>query len=216
MRVIGSRALAMRRRWRSMTPTAGSVPSALQPDRAASGLRRGGARTRLPGSRPKAPAAGSRGLAAADSSPAEHRRRGLHRRAGAHRRAPGGRGFARSSPTPGAGRRSPSITWRDICWRRCSSPTLPRFPFLALLVSGGHTQLVDVAGLGPYRISGETLDDAAGEAFDKTAKMLGLPYPGGAALARSPRPAARPLRLSAADARSAGPRLQFQWLEDPP
>src|SRR5579863_3317231 len=59
----------------------------------------------------------------------------------------------------------------------------PAFPFLALLVSGGHTQLVDVAGLGKYRILGETLDDAAGEAFDKTAKLLGLPYPGGAALA---------------------------------
>ena len=59
----------------------------------------------------------------------------------------------------------------------------PAFPFLALLVSGGHTQLVDVAGLGRYKILGETLDDAAGEAFDKTAKMLGLPYPGGAALA---------------------------------
>jgi N6-L-threonylcarbamoyladenine synthase len=59
----------------------------------------------------------------------------------------------------------------------------PAFPFLALLVSGGHTQIVDVAGLGRYRILGETLDDAAGEAFDKTAKLLGLPYPGGAALA---------------------------------
>jgi len=63
-------------------------------------------------------------------------------------------------------------------------PNAPAFPFLALLVSGGHTQLVDVAGLGNYRILGDTLDDAAGEAFDKTAKMLGLPYPGGAALAR--------------------------------
>ncbi len=62
-------------------------------------------------------------------------------------------------------------------------PKPPAFPFLALLVSGGHTQLVDVAGLGRYKILGETLDDAAGEAFDKTAKMLGLPYPGGAALA---------------------------------
>jgi N6-L-threonylcarbamoyladenine synthase len=62
-------------------------------------------------------------------------------------------------------------------------PKPPAFPFLALLVSGGHTQLVDVAGLGAYRILGETLDDAAGEAFDKTAKLLGLPYPGGAALA---------------------------------
>ena len=60
----------------------------------------------------------------------------------------------------------------------------PEFPFLALLVSGGHTQLVDVADVGRYRVLGETLDDAAGEAFDKTAKMLGLPYPGGAALAR--------------------------------
>src|ERR1700691_5654652 len=60
----------------------------------------------------------------------------------------------------------------------------PEFPFLALLVSGGHTQLVDVAALGRYRILGETLDDAAGEAFDKTAKLLGLPYPGGAALAK--------------------------------
>ena len=63
-------------------------------------------------------------------------------------------------------------------------PEPPEFPFLALLVSGGHTQLVDVAGLGAYRILGETLDDAAGEAFDKTAKLLGLPYPGGAALAQ--------------------------------
>ncbi len=59
----------------------------------------------------------------------------------------------------------------------------PAFPFLALLVSGGHTQLVDVGGLGRYRILGESLDDAAGEAFDKTAKLLGLPYPGGAELA---------------------------------
>jgi N6-L-threonylcarbamoyladenine synthase len=63
-------------------------------------------------------------------------------------------------------------------------PQPPEFPFLALLVSGGHTQLVDVAGVGAYQILGETLDDAAGEAFDKTAKTLGLPYPGGAALAR--------------------------------
>lgn len=62
-------------------------------------------------------------------------------------------------------------------------PRRPAFPFLALLVSGGHTQLVDVEGLGRYTVLGETLDDAAGEAFDKTAKLLGLPYPGGAALA---------------------------------
>ena len=60
----------------------------------------------------------------------------------------------------------------------------PAFPFLALLVSGGHTQLIDVAALGRYRIIGETLDDAAGEAFDKVARLLGLPYPGGPELAR--------------------------------
>jgi len=60
----------------------------------------------------------------------------------------------------------------------------PAFPFVALLVSGGHTLLVDVRGVGCYRILGETLDDAAGEAFDKTAKLLGLPYPGGPELAR--------------------------------
>lgn len=60
----------------------------------------------------------------------------------------------------------------------------PAFPFVALLVSGGHTQLMEVAGVGNYRLLGETVDDAAGEAFDKTAKLLGLPYPGGPALAR--------------------------------
>ncbi|HEU0197153.1 MAG TPA: tRNA (adenosine(37)-N6)-threonylcarbamoyltransferase complex transferase subunit TsaD [Nevskiaceae bacterium] len=60
----------------------------------------------------------------------------------------------------------------------------PAFPFVALLVSGGHTMLVAVEGVGRYRTLGETLDDAAGEAFDKTAKMLGLPYPGGPALAK--------------------------------
>jgi N6-L-threonylcarbamoyladenine synthase len=60
----------------------------------------------------------------------------------------------------------------------------PDFPFVALLVSGGHTQLFDVAGVGSYRLLGDTLDDAAGEAFDKAAKLLGLPYPGGPALAR--------------------------------
>lgn len=59
----------------------------------------------------------------------------------------------------------------------------PAMPFLALLVSGGHTLLVEVRALGDYRILGESLDDAAGEAFDKTAKLLGLPYPGGAHLA---------------------------------
>ncbi len=60
----------------------------------------------------------------------------------------------------------------------------PTFPFLALLVSGGHTQLVQVAAVGKYTVLGESVDDAAGEAFDKTAKLLGLGYPGGPALAR--------------------------------
>lgn len=63
-------------------------------------------------------------------------------------------------------------------------PDPPPFPHVALLVSGGHTMLVEVRGLGDYRLLGETRDDAAGEAFDKTAKLLGLPYPGGPELAR--------------------------------
>jgi len=64
------------------------------------------------------------------------------------------------------------------------SASPPRFPFVALLVSGGHTQIMRVSGVGQYELLGETLDDAAGEAFDKTAKLLGLGYPGGPALAR--------------------------------
>jgi N6-L-threonylcarbamoyladenine synthase len=60
----------------------------------------------------------------------------------------------------------------------------PKFPFLALLVSGGHTQLIEVQAIGQYRLLGESIDDAAGEAFDKVAKLLGLSYPGGPAIAR--------------------------------
>jgi N6-L-threonylcarbamoyladenine synthase len=60
----------------------------------------------------------------------------------------------------------------------------PEFPFIALLVSGGHTQLMRVDGVGHYELLGETIDDAAGEAFDKTAKLLGLGYPGGPALSK--------------------------------
>ncbi|WP_088286707.1 tRNA (adenosine(37)-N6)-threonylcarbamoyltransferase complex transferase subunit TsaD [Ideonella sp. A 288] len=60
----------------------------------------------------------------------------------------------------------------------------PQFPFIALLVSGGHTQLMQVEAVGSYRLLGETIDDAAGEAFDKSAKLLGLGYPGGPALSR--------------------------------
>ena len=64
------------------------------------------------------------------------------------------------------------------------SDPAPEFPFVALLVSGGHTQLMRVDGVGLYTLLGETLDDAAGEAFDKSAKLLGLGYPGGPALAK--------------------------------
>jgi N6-L-threonylcarbamoyladenine synthase len=60
----------------------------------------------------------------------------------------------------------------------------PPFPHIALLVSGGHTMLIEVRGIGDYRVLGQTRDDAAGEAFDKSAKLLGLPYPGGPALAQ--------------------------------
>jgi N6-L-threonylcarbamoyladenine synthase len=63
-------------------------------------------------------------------------------------------------------------------------PDPPQPPFVALLVSGGHSMLVEVAAIGRYRLLGDTLDDAAGEAFDKTAKLMGLPYPGGPALAK--------------------------------
>src|SRR5450631_1213906 len=64
------------------------------------------------------------------------------------------------------------------------SDPAPEFPFVALLVSGGHTQLMRVHGVGRYTLLGETLDDAAGEAFDKSAKLLGLDYPGGALLSK--------------------------------
>jgi len=64
------------------------------------------------------------------------------------------------------------------------SADAPAFPFIALLVSGGHTQLMRVSRVGDYKLLGESLDDAAGEAFDKTAKLLGLGYPGGPALAK--------------------------------
>jgi N6-L-threonylcarbamoyladenine synthase len=63
-------------------------------------------------------------------------------------------------------------------------PDPPAPPFVALLVSGGHTMLLEVAAVGRYRLLGDTLDDAVGEAFDKTAKLMGLPYPGGPVLAR--------------------------------
>ena len=80
----------------------------------------------------------------------------------------------------------------------------PPFPHLALLVSGGHTMLIEVRGVGAYRVLGETRDDAAGEAFDKTAKLLGLPYPGGPELARL-----------AADGRAGAFRFPRPMLDQP-
>ena len=64
------------------------------------------------------------------------------------------------------------------------SATPPEFPFVALLVSGGHSQLMAAYGIGQYELLGESIDDAAGEAFDKVAKMMGLPYPGGPNIAK--------------------------------
>ncbi len=91
----------------------------------------------------------------------------------------------------------------------------PDFPFVALLVSGGHTLLADVHGVGQYELLGSSLDDAAGEAFDKTAKLLGLGYPGGpqlAALAEQGRPGR--LSVSASADRATRSRLQFQRPEN--
>ena len=86
----------------------------------------------------------------------------------------------------------------------------PAPPFVALLVSGGHTQLVHVAGVGQYRLLGETLDDAAGEAFDKTAKLMGLPYPGGPQLAKLAE-AGRPGAFAFARPMTDRPGLDFSF-----
>ena len=91
----------------------------------------------------------------------------------------------------------------------------PRFPFVALLVSGGHTQLMRVDGVGEYRLLGETIDDAAGEAFDKTAKLMGLGYPGGPALARLAELGdADAFRSAATAAAQRRPRLFVRRVED--
>ena len=88
------------------------------------------------------------------------------------------------SPRRSDGRPSASTTSKAIFSRPSSPPIRPTFPFVALLVSGGHTQLLHVTDVGRYALLGDTIDDAAGEAFDKSAKLLGLGYPGGPALAR--------------------------------
>jgi N6-L-threonylcarbamoyladenine synthase len=86
----------------------------------------------------------------------------------------------------------------------------PAFPFVALLVSGGHTQLMRVSGVGAYELLGETVDDAAGEAFDKTAKLLGLGYPGGPALAALARQG-KPGRFSLPRPMIASRNLDFSF-----
>ncbi|GAB7259952.1 hypothetical protein DaDZ19_16190 [Dickeya ananatis] len=91
----------------------------------------------------------------------------------------------------------------------------PAFPFVALLVSGGHTQLISVTGIGEYRLLGESIDDAAGEAFDKTAKLLGLDYPGGAvAVKNGAKRAPRPFCLPPAHDGSSRSGFQFLGIED--
>lgn len=89
-------------------------------------------------------------------------------------------------------------------------PDGPDFPFLALLVSGGHTLLADVRGVGNYRILGESIDDAAGEAFDKTAKLMGLGYPGGPAIERAARDG-RPGRFHFPRPMTDRPGLDFSF-----
>ncbi len=86
----------------------------------------------------------------------------------------------------------------------------PAFPFVALLVSGGHTQLMAVEGVGRYTLLGETVDDAAGEAFDKTASLLGLGYPGGPALSRLAE-GGDPRRFAFPRPMLAGPGLDFSF-----
>jgi N6-L-threonylcarbamoyladenine synthase len=90
----------------------------------------------------------------------------------------------------------------------------PEFPFVALLVSGGHTQLMRVDGVGRYELLGETIDDAAGEAFDKSAKLMGLGYPGGPALSRWPSRATRGLQAAAAAAAQRQPGFFVCRAED--
>jgi len=89
-------------------------------------------------------------------------------------------------------------------------PDPPQPPFVALLVSGGHSMLVEVAGIGRYRLLGDTLDDAAGEAFDKTAKLMGLPYPGGPALAKLAE-SGKPGRFKFARPMTDRPGLDFSF-----
>ena len=188
----------------------------LQPGRPARGLWRGGARAGLP--RPSAqvvaPARGK--CSPRPAAPQRHRRGRLHQRARASS-APcwSGPRWPAAWPMPGG---CPAIGVHHL-EGHLLAPLLeadpPPFPFVALLVSGGHTLLARVEGVGRYEILGSSLDDAAGEAFDKTAKLLGLGYPGGpqlAALAERGRPDV--FRFPRPAHRAAGPRFQLQRPQD--
>jgi N6-L-threonylcarbamoyladenine synthase len=210
-----SKAPAMRRPWPSTTPTGACCRTDCTARLQCTKPMGGRAGTRLPGPCPAAYCRWCGRRCAAPPRPGVDRRGGLYGGPGLIGALLVGAGFARSLAYAWGSRPSGIHHLEGHLLAPLLEPDPPAFPFLALLVSGGHTQLVDVAGLGRYRILGETLDDAAGEAFDKTAKLLGLPYPGGAALAQAGRARPRrPLRVPAADARSPGPRFQFQWLED--
>ena len=125
------------------------------------------------------------------------------------------RRLAGASPTHGTCRRSESITWKATSLPRCSSRNPPPFRSSRLLVSGGHTQLVEVGGVGDYRVLGESVDDAAGGGVRQgrdpaRASVPRRPCTGGACPRRRP----GPLSVSSAHDRSAGPRFQLQRAED--
>ena len=187
-----------------------------QPDRLAPGLWRRGARAGLARSRAPPAAAGA------------HRAGGCENHAGsscdgvAYTAGPGLIGALLTGAALG---RSLAYAWKVPAVAvhhlegHLLAPLLedrpPPFPHLALLVSGGHTMLIDVAAPGLYAVLGETRDDAAGEAFDKSAKLLGLPYPGGPELARLAASGGRAaLRFPAAHAGSRRARVQLLGLED--
>ena len=200
------------------TSTAGSIGPALAPDvqpgRPARRVRRRRARAGLPRPRPQAAAADAQALAEAKYA-ARARSTALPTPPvpAWSARCWSAASVARSLAYAWGARRSAFIIWKAICSRRCSNRRR-RFPFLALLVSGGHTMLADRARARRLRDPRRSLDDAAGEAFDKSAKLLGLPYPGGPALAKLAHSrTARALQVSAAHARSPGLEFSFSGLK---
>ena len=155
------------------------------PGRAARAVRRRRARDRVaPPSRARRRPVVSEALERAGATSRRRRRDRGHAGPGPRRRA-AGRPLGREGARVGAGAAAcRSTTCTATSRRSTSSPTRSSRPFLCLLASGGHTLLLDVRDRAGYRVLGTTLDDAAGEAFDKGARLLGLGYPGGAALDR--------------------------------